>query len=85
MKKTNNRILECYLCHTVFKFNKMSNLRRHIRLHDPRVKYFGCLECGKKFQNKSNFKNHWKKIHSLLAEANVLPKMFTTSRETKSK
>lgn len=85
MGKTNERTLECYVCKTVMKCNKVSNLRRHIRLHGPLVKCFKCLECGTNFQNKSNMKTHWSRAHKNLADVNVPPKMIYTSRKATSK
>lgn len=72
MKKI-DRILQCYLCRSITKSNKVSNLRRHIRLHGPIVKYYKCLQCGAKFQNKSNMKIHWNRIHKNLVEITKAP------------
>lgn len=83
MGKSKNRILECYLCKSVMKCNKVSNLRRHIRLHGPLVQCFECLECGIKFQNKSNLKTHWSKKHSNSSHENEQLKMIVTSRPAK--
>lgn len=57
-KKVENRILQCYICKTIVK-NKVSNLRRHMQLHDPNVDRLKCTECGSTFQNKENLKTHW--------------------------
>lgn len=78
MKK--KRILECYLCRRVLRGQKMSNLRRHIRLHGPFVKCSKCLECGKTFQNATNLRQHWKRFHEI---DGIEPKMMSVSRKAK--
>lgn len=55
---------ECYLCHLKVLSNK-SNLRRHMKLHQPEIKCFSCLVCSKSYQNKSNFKKHWADKHKI--------------------
>lgn len=85
MGKTNDRTLKCYLCKIVMKCNKVSNLRRHMRLHGPFVQCFKCCECGTNFQNRSNMKIHWSRIHKDLADKNVPPKMISTSQRAASK
>lgn len=85
MGKTNNRILECYLCRIVMKCNKVSNLRRHMTLHGPIVECIKCMECGSKFQNKSNMKTHWTRVHKDFADNNIPPKMISTSRKATRK
>lgn len=57
------RTLQCFLCHVQFG-NKVSNLRRHIRLHGPFVTLTKCPECGKSYQNKENYKSHWIAKHT---------------------
>lgn len=75
MMKT-DRVLECFICHRIMKGNKMSNLRRHVRLHDQTIDCFRCLECQNTFQTRSNFKQHWLRQHQHLSD----PKMVRTSR-----
>lgn len=81
--KKENRILECFLCHNIIK-NKISNLRRHIQLHDLFVTCYKCLECHKTLQNKNNMKIHWTNVHKNLHMANVAPRMIETTRKSKS-
>lgn len=85
MRKSQNRILECYLCHKTITGNKMSNLRRHFRLHGPFVDCYKCLECNSTFQNPSNFKNHFKRKHPEVPATNIALKMLRTSRKAKCK
>lgn len=71
MKKS--RFLECFLCRRTFKGQKVSNLRRHIRLHGPFIDCWKCLECNRTFQNKSNVRQHWKRVHEYAGtEANMV-------------
>lgn len=83
-RKKENRTLQCYLCRMILKGNKLSNLRRHMRLHGPATKCFKCLVCKNTFQNKSNLKQHWQRKHQTLAD-NIIPKMKITTRNAKSK
>lgn len=53
---------ECFLCHSKFQSNT-SNLRRHMKLRQIKVKCFTCLVCSKTYQNKSNFYKHWADKH----------------------
>lgn len=79
-QRVKNRIFECCFCHIKIK-NKISNLRRHMRLHNPRVKCFKCLECLKKYQNKQNFQIHWANNHAELGD----PKVVQAVRKSKGK
>lgn len=63
MKIKKTRSLQCYICKIIMKCDKMSNLRRHLKLHGPFIDSFQCDNCGRQFQNKNNFKNHAKKKH----------------------
>lgn len=58
-----NRVLQCYVCKLKMKFDKVSNLRRHMKLHGPFVESYTCAECGLQFQNKQNLKHHWSNKH----------------------
>lgn len=78
--KIKDRILQCFVCHSVIK-NKVSNLRRHIRLHYASARCFECLECHRKFQSKGNVRKHWGVKHSKTDS----PRMIETFRELKSK
>lgn len=69
-KKVENRVLQCYLCKLIVK-NKVSNLRRHIKLHGPKVECIKCLECNATFQSKSNFKTHWARKHNDVADVKM--------------
>lgn len=71
-----DRVLECFICHRTITGNKISNLRRHVRLHDSTIDCFKCLECLSTFQTRSNFKQHWFRQHQHLTE----PRMVPTSR-----
>lgn len=85
MGKTNNRVLECYLCKITMKCNKVSNLRRHMALHGPIVNCIKCMVCGTYIQNKSNMKTHWIRAHKDFADNNIPPKMISTSRKATCK
>lgn len=61
-KKVQNRLLQCYICKMFVKL-KVSNLRRHMKLHGPIVDCYECVECGTKFQTKISLKSHWSKHH----------------------
>lgn len=74
-KKVANRTLECFLCHQVLK-DKVSNLRRHMKLHEPDVKGVKCSECDKTFQNKSNFKTHWLRRHHNQQPKGIIMRAF---------
>lgn len=82
-RKVANRILECFLCHTIIKGDKISNLRRHIRLHYPKTNCVRCEICKTTFQNKTNGKVHWMKKHA--NSYGAAPKMTSTTRKTKRK
>lgn len=77
-KKNQNRILQCYICKLFVKF-KVSNLRRHMRLHGPIVDCYKCTECGTKFQTKVNLISHWSKRHTNLGN----PKFKKAKRAAK--
>lgn len=79
-QKSKNWILECFLCHSTFH-NKVSNLRRHIRLHDSSNTCFECLGCHNTYQNKQNLKKHWIQKHSKIEP----PRMIETVRKSGSK
>lgn len=57
-----SRILECFICHIQLGA-KMSNLRRHMKLHSPFITVKKCPECGRIYQNKENYKTHWHAKH----------------------
>lgn len=63
-KKKKMKTFECYLCHSTIK-NSFSNLKRHFKLHGPKIKCYVCLECGKDYQNRSNLRKHWAKSHDI--------------------
>lgn len=62
MKPKKIESFECYLCHIQLK-SKLSNLRRHIKLHGPNIKLFKCAVCKKGYQTKSNLRVHWNDKH----------------------
>lgn len=62
MKPKKIESFECYLCHTKLK-SKLSNLRRHMKLHGPDIKSFKCSLCSNQFQTKSNLLVHWNSKH----------------------
>lgn len=62
MKPKKIESFECYLCHTELK-SKLSNLRRHMKLHGPEIKSFQCTKCSKRYQTKSNLLVHWNSKH----------------------
>lgn len=56
-------LLECFECHKIFH-SKLSNLRRHLKLHGPKICQVKCTQCGRSFQTLSNYKTHFKNINS---------------------
>lgn len=53
---------KCPKCDTRFLTEK--NIKRHIELkHSLNPTNFKCWFCGKVYQNKANYKVHWKKDH----------------------
>lgn len=70
------------MCHIIVK-HKVSNLRRHMKLHGPYVECVKCLECDETFQSKNNLKTHWLRRHKNLAFANIPAKMVPTTRKAK--
>lgn len=59
MKTKKYTLLECFDCHKEFH-SKLSNLRRHIKIHGPEVLRVKCDQCNRSFQNRSNYFNHFK-------------------------
>lgn len=55
----------CCFCGIFIKKNR-ANLTRHEQLHEMTTKKLLCEmeDCGKKFQNKSNYAKHWKQKHA---------------------
>lgn len=73
------RILQCNLCRTIIR-GSFSNLKRHVRLHGPKVNCQICEECGKSYQNWSNLRKHWENVH----DKNIAPKGRQSTRNAKS-
>lgn len=61
-KKCAERSFECFLCHTTIQ-SKLSNLKRHMKLHESVVFRLKCPDCSGTFQNKVNFGKHWGRRH----------------------
>lgn len=55
----------CHICGLIVT-SKKANLRRHILLHEPKVKRLKCASCGITCANKYNFKIHCERVHSEL-------------------
>lgn len=66
-RKKKSRELKCPVCHLILS-SKSSNLRRHMKLHDPIVKCYICIICEKPYQNPTNFRKHWTEKHSEFGE-----------------
>lgn len=67
----------CQLCNT--RFSKMSNLNRHMFLHNDQRKY-RCSVCSKRFNSQQSLDEH-KAVHSDLKtfQCNLCEKVFKTS------
>lgn len=81
IRKNNGRLLQCYMCHIFIK-KSISNLRRHMRLHGPKVNCIKCLACGLKLQNKGNLIIHWSRKHKDMGDE---PKMRNSKRFAKGR
>ena len=61
--KDGKPILQCYMCNKEIISGKISNLKRHMKLHDSIQEYYRCSKCKTDFQTKSNFQSHKIKRH----------------------
>lgn len=62
-RRAMNRSIVCNQCGRTF--NKLSNLKRHLNLHSPKIKRLKCKLCNKTYQNMSNYKLHWSAKHDV--------------------
>lgn len=61
-KKKNISVLECFDCGRQFG-RKLFNLKRHLLLHDEKLKCVKCSLCQRVYQNTANYKAHFIKKH----------------------
>ncbi|KAK8768436.1 hypothetical protein V5799_015098 [Amblyomma americanum] len=59
-------IYACRLCNKTFQ--NYSNLKRHIKLHDPVQEYFPCSLCQRKYGRKDTLKGHMKQAHGVVSQ-----------------
>lgn len=64
-------VYSCRLCSR--RFHNQSNLKRHVKLHDPVQESFPCALCGRRYGRKDTLKYHLKQAHRGLLGAQLNP------------
>ncbi|XP_075536032.1 uncharacterized protein LOC142571503 isoform X1 [Dermacentor variabilis] len=64
MSSQGKSVYTCKLCNKAFQ--NYSNLKRHVKLHDPVQEYFPCTLCQRKYGRKDTLKGHMKQAHGVL-------------------
>lgn len=65
MANNTGTVYTCKKCQRVF--DRKSNLNRHLRIHQTKVKNFVCAVCSKTFANKANLKAYFYNTHNGMA------------------
>ncbi|KAH7961187.1 hypothetical protein HPB52_005192 [Rhipicephalus sanguineus] len=65
MSSQGKNVYTCKLCNKAFQ--NYSNLKRHVKLHDPVQEYFPCTLCQRKYGRKDTLKGHMKQAHGVLS------------------
>ncbi|XP_075749375.1 uncharacterized protein LOC142814491 [Rhipicephalus microplus] len=65
MSSQGKNVYACKLCNKAFQ--NYSNLKRHVKLHDPVQEYFPCTLCQRKYGRKDTLKSHMKQAHGILS------------------
>lgn len=65
MNSHGRAVYTCRMCNKAFQ--NYSNLRRHVKLHDPVQEYFPCSLCQRKYGRKDTLKGHMKQAHGVVS------------------
>lgn len=65
MNSQGRAVYTCRMCNKAFQ--NYSNLKRHVKLHDPVQEYFPCSLCQRKYGRKDTLKGHMKQAHGVVS------------------